>query len=84
VLSQAPDQAAAGVGDDELDTLQASILEMVEKGAPAGLVLLGAIADAQDRPETFLVDTDGDQTSTESCRTSPAQARLSTRPSRYT
>src|SRR4029077_9670546 len=48
VLRYALDQAHAGVGDDQLDAAQAAFLEMAQKAAPAGLVLLGALDDAED------------------------------------
>ena len=61
VFAQALDQTATGVRDDEFDTLQAAVLQVLEKGAPASFVFLRAFADTQDCPEAFLIDTNGDQ-----------------------
>jgi hypothetical protein len=46
-LGGALDQAQASLRDDQLDALQAALLEMGQEGAPAGLVLLGAFDDAE-------------------------------------
>src|SRR5262249_55511334 len=40
----------AGIRGDEPDALQPTVLEMLKEVAPAGLVLLGAVADAEDLP----------------------------------
>ena len=41
-----------GVGDDQLDTFQATLLEMLEGRAPASPVFLGTLADAGNLPIT--------------------------------
>ena len=73
------DQAHTGIGDDELDAAQPAPLEMGQEGAPAGLVLLGALDDAEDLAVAVSIDR---ATSSDTLRTSPAQLRLSTIPSR--
>jgi|HubBroStandDraft_3_1064219.scaffolds.fasta_scaffold05224_2 hypothetical protein len=80
VLRRAFDQAHAGVGDDQLDAEQAAPLEMGQEAAPAGLVLLGALDDAENLAVAVAVDRDRYQQ--RDLRTSPAQLRLSTMPSR--
>jgi hypothetical protein len=61
VLGRALDQAHAGIGDDQLDAAQAAPLEMGQEGAPAGLVLLGALDDAEDLAIAVGVDRDRHQ-----------------------
>ena len=39
---------SAGVGDDELHAVEAAVDEVAQERRPAGLVLLGALADAQN------------------------------------
>ena len=46
-LGGALDQPQAGVGDDQLDALEAALLQVLQERRPAGLVLLGALADAE-------------------------------------
>jgi hypothetical protein len=55
------DQAHAGIGDDQLDAAQAAFLEMAQKAAPAGLVLLGALDDAENLAIAVGVDRDRHQ-----------------------
>ena len=50
------DQAHAGIRDDELDTAQAAPLEMGQEGAPAGLVLLSALDDAEYLAVAISID----------------------------
>jgi hypothetical protein len=57
-LGSALDQAHAGIGHNQLDALQATLLEVAEEGAPTGLVLLGALDDAQDLPVALVIDRD--------------------------
>jgi hypothetical protein len=45
----------AGVGDDQPHVSEAALLEMLEEGAPAGPVLLGALADAENLPIVLAV-----------------------------
>ena len=61
VLGGTLDQAHAGIGDDQLDAAQAASLEMGQEGAPAGLVLLGALDDAEDLAVALGVDRDRHQ-----------------------
>jgi hypothetical protein len=58
VLGGTLDQAHAGVGDDQLDAVQAALLEMAQEGAPARLVLLGALDDAKNLAVAVAVDRD--------------------------
>ena len=55
VLGGALHQAAAGIGNDQLHALEAAIDQVTQKRRPAGLVLLGALADAQNLPKTLRV-----------------------------
>jgi hypothetical protein len=57
-LRGALDQAHASVGDDQLDALQATTLQVVEESAPTGLVLLGALDDAENLPVPLGFDRD--------------------------
>jgi hypothetical protein len=61
VLRRVLDQAHAGIGDDQLDAAQAASLEVGQKGAPAGLVLLGALDDAENLAIAVGVDRDRHQ-----------------------
>jgi catechol 2,3-dioxygenase-like lactoylglutathione lyase family enzyme len=45
----------AGVGDDQPDALEATFFEVLEKVAPAGFVLLGTFADAENLPVTLAI-----------------------------
>src|ERR1700735_790798 len=74
------DKAPAGVGNDQLHALQAAVDQMAQKRRPAGFVLLGAFADPQDlaKPSELTAEA----TSSETLRTSPAQLRFMTMPSR--
>jgi hypothetical protein len=58
VLGRAFDEAHAGIGDDQLDAAQAASLEMGQKTAPPGLVLLGALDDAENLPVPLGFDRD--------------------------
>ena len=60
-LSRALHQALAGIGDDKLDARQPAGLEVLQEAAPARLVLLSALHDAQDLPVTLRVDRDRHQ-----------------------
>jgi hypothetical protein len=60
-LGGALDQAHAGVGDDQLDTLQAALLEVAQKSAPTGLVLLGALDNAENLAIALAIDRDRHQ-----------------------
>jgi len=51
----------AGVGDDQPHVSEAALLEMLEEGAPAGPVLLGALADAENLPIVLAVHADRHQ-----------------------
>src|SRR5580700_11721739 len=54
-------QASAGVGDDELHAVEAAVDEVAQECRPPGLVLLGALADAQNLPKTLRIDGAGHQ-----------------------
>ena len=47
ILGGALHQAAAGIGDDELHTIEAAIDEVAKERRPAGFVLLSTFANAQ-------------------------------------
>ena len=81
VLGRALDQAQAGIGDDQLDAGEATLLEVGQEARPARLVLLGTLTDAED---LALKPSAGTPiaTSSETLRTSPAQLRFKTMPSR--
>jgi hypothetical protein len=51
----------AGVGDDQPHVSEAALLEMLEEGATAGPVLLGALADAENLPIVLAVHADRHQ-----------------------
>jgi site-specific DNA recombinase len=61
VLGRALDQAQTGVRDDQLNAGEATLLEVRQEARPAGLVLLGALADAQDLAVALGRDADRDQ-----------------------
>jgi len=48
VISEALDLAAARIRGDQLDTLEAGVDKVKQERRPAGLVLLGTLADAED------------------------------------
>lgn len=48
ILGYALDQAPASVRGDQLDTLEPAVEQMAQEPRPAGLVLLGPLADAQN------------------------------------
>src|SRR5580704_7212515 len=48
-------QAAAGIGNDQLHALEAAIDELSQKRRPARLVLLGALADAENLPKALRI-----------------------------
>src|SRR5262249_37468648 len=48
-------KSQAGVRDDQPDPAQTALLEMLEEPAPARLVLLGPLADAENLPITLAV-----------------------------
>ena len=54
-------QPHTGIGDDQPHTRQASILQVFEKGTPAGLVLLVALRNPQHLTITVCADTDSHQ-----------------------
>src|SRR5436853_44485 len=51
----------AGVRDDQPDTAQTALLEMTKERAPARLILLGSLADAENLPITLAVHGDRHQ-----------------------
>ena len=61
ILRGTLNQAAAGIGNDELHALEAAIDQVPQERRPAGLVLLGALADAQNLPKSFGIDGAGHQ-----------------------
>ena len=80
IESGALGQSDTGIGDDQPHAFEPRFVEMFEECAPDRLVLLGALADAENLsiPSLFTpIATDSD-----TLRTSPAQLRLSTMPSR--
>ena len=80
VLGRALHQATAGIRNDQPHALEAAIDQVSQKRRPTGLVLLGALADAQNLPKSLGIDRAGHQS--ETLRTSPAQLRFITMPSR--
>lgn len=54
-------EADTGIRGDELDTLEAARLEVLEEPRPARLILLRAFADAEDIAETLRIHPDGDE-----------------------
>ena len=52
-IRDALDKAPAGVGNDQLHAFEAAVDQMAQKRRPAGFVLLGALADAQDLAKSF-------------------------------
>ena len=60
-LDQALHQPETGVRDDELDAREAAFLQVLQEGRPAGLVLLGALDDAEDLTEALLIHADRHQ-----------------------
>ena len=48
ILGGAFDQAAAGIGDDELYAIEPTIDEVAKERRPAGFVLLSTFANAQN------------------------------------
>ena len=61
VLGGALRQATAGIRNDQLHALEAALDQVKQKRRPAGLVLLGALADAQNLPKTLRIDGTGHQ-----------------------
>ena len=80
ILRGALDQAAAGVGNNQLHAVEAAIDQMAQKCRPAGFVLFGAFADAQNL--RYPSELTALATSSDTLRTSPAQLRFITIPSR--
>ena len=60
-LSDALHQAPAGIRDDQPHTREAPVHQVAQEGRPAGLVLLGPLADAQDLPVALRVHRAGHQ-----------------------
>src|SRR6266705_3200843 len=60
-LSGALGKPNAGIRGDEPDTLQSTFLEMLEECAPASLVLLRPLANAENLPIAALVHADRNQ-----------------------
>ncbi len=60
-LANALHKFSAGVGDDQLHTAQTPVNQMAQKVRPAGLVFLGALANAKDLPVTFGIHRTGHQ-----------------------
>src|SRR6266849_470881 len=54
-------QAAAGVGNNQLYAFEAAIFEVPQKTAPTLQILLLALRNAEDLPETVGSDADRDQ-----------------------
>jgi hypothetical protein len=77
-LGRALGEPQAGIRDNQPQAGEPALLEVLEERAPARFVLLGALSDAE--PALF----EPIATSRDTLRTSPAQLRLSTIPSRYT
>src|SRR5262249_41196822 len=50
-----------GIGGDQPDTLQPAFLEMLEERAPASLVLLRPLANAENLPVAALIHADRNQ-----------------------
>jgi hypothetical protein len=50
-----------GIRDDQSNSLQTALLEVLEERAPSGLVFLGALADAENVAKTLTIDADRDQ-----------------------
>ena len=59
ILRSTLGQAAASIRNDELHAVHAAIDQVAQEGRPAGLVLLGALADAENLPKTFGIDGAG-------------------------
>lgn len=57
-LRDALDEAAAGVRDDQLHAPKAAVHQVAQERRPAGLVLLGALADAENLPVSIGVHAD--------------------------
>ena len=51
----------AGIGNDQLNALEAAIDQVPQKRRPAGLVFLGALTDAQNLPKSLRIDSAGHQ-----------------------
>ena len=60
-LVDALDQPPAGVRDDQLNTLETAVDQMAQERRPARLVLLGALADAEDLAVTLGIHADRHQ-----------------------
>jgi hypothetical protein len=73
-------QPHAGIGDDQPDALEAAFLEILEEASPARVVLLGLRRCGISRYPSVLTPISA---RSDTLRTSPAQQRLSTMPSRY-
>ena len=54
-------EATAGIRNDQLHALEAALDQVMQKRRPAGLVLFGALADAQNLPKTLRIDGTGHQ-----------------------
>ena len=54
-------EAAAGIGNDQPDALEAAIDQVPQKRRPARFIFLGAFADAQNLPKTLRIDGAGHQ-----------------------
>ena len=60
-LAQALDQPKALVAGEQLDALESAFLEVAEEVLPGGLVLLGALGDAEYLSVAILLDPDGNE-----------------------
>src|SRR5215510_5363266 len=60
-LRRALGEPQAGVGDDQPDAGKTPLLEVPEERAPARLVLLGTLTDAENLPITLAVHADRHQ-----------------------
>jgi hypothetical protein len=56
IVGDAFDEATARVRDDQLHAAQAPVDQVAQEGRPAGLVLLGALADAEDLAVALGID----------------------------
>src|SRR5512139_348101 len=61
ILRDALKEAAAGIGNDQLNAFETAVDEMTQKRRPAGFVFLGALTDAENLPKSFRIDSTGHQ-----------------------
>ena len=58
IIGHALDQTATGVGNDQFDALETAVDQVAQESRPARLVLLGALADAEDLTIALGCDAD--------------------------